>query len=252
MSVNLPFLLTAVVNLSAAEAVGITFVSTVAQCWPQKNTKFPEQMAFNVSMMSLASCLASLMFHAQWLHGMQSGSITLGLVLATVTLFLGQTAPVATIVALSEGKAAGPMWWSLAHLSSVLRGQRRRYLDGAGRRLTHGMGTGARSLPDHVRYPSLLPRVLCAEGGNPASGASRTSRGRRSVADHISSCFSVDIELLHYRFKDRGRHRNANCVPPFLASPVFSVVNKFRTHPECQSFRNTRPPALVTACRLAI
>lgn len=118
MSVNLPFLLTAVVNLSAAEAVGITFVSTVAQCWPQKNTKFrPEQMAFNVSMMSLASCLASLMFHAQWLHGMQSGSITLGLVLATVTLFLGQTAPVATIVALSEGKAAGPMWWSLAHLS---------------------------------------------------------------------------------------------------------------------------------------
>src|ERR1700727_1679624 len=52
MSVNLPFLLTAVVNLSAAEAVAITCVSTVAQCWPQKSAKFkPEQMAFNVSMM---------------------------------------------------------------------------------------------------------------------------------------------------------------------------------------------------------
>jgi hypothetical protein len=38
-------------------------------------------------------------------------------VLATATLFFGQTAPVATIVALSEGKAAGQIWWSLAHLS---------------------------------------------------------------------------------------------------------------------------------------
>ncbi len=118
MSVNLPFLLTAVVNLSAAEAVAITCVSTVAQCWPQKNGKFKaEQMAFNVSMMAFASCLASLMFHAEWLHGMQWRSSTLGLVLATSALFLGQTAPVATIVALSEGKAAGHIWWSLAHLS---------------------------------------------------------------------------------------------------------------------------------------
>ena len=118
MSVNLPFLLTAVVNLSAAEAVAITCISTVAQCWPQKNGKFkPQQMAFNVSMMAFASCLASLMFHAERLHGIQSGFSTLGLVLATVTLFLGQTAPVATIVALSEGKAAGQIWWSLAHLS---------------------------------------------------------------------------------------------------------------------------------------
>src|SRR5579872_6514283 len=71
MSVNLPFLLTAVVNLSAAEAVVVTCVSTVVQCWPRKNAKFnPQQMAFNVSMMAFASCLASLMFHAQWSRGM--------------------------------------------------------------------------------------------------------------------------------------------------------------------------------------
>jgi hypothetical protein len=118
MSVNLPFLLTAVVNLSAAEAVFIACVSTVVQCWPQKSAKFkPEQMAFNVSMMAFASCVASLMFHSERLHAVLLGSGTLGLVLATVTLFLGQTAPVATIVALSEGKAAGQIWWSLAHLS---------------------------------------------------------------------------------------------------------------------------------------
>lgn len=118
MSVNLPFLLTAVVNLSAAEAVVITCVSTAVQCWPRKNAKFnPQQMAFNLSMMAFASCTASLMFHAQWMRGMHWSSSTLGMVLATTTLFLGQTAPVAGIVAVSEGKAAGQIWWSLAHLS---------------------------------------------------------------------------------------------------------------------------------------
>jgi len=118
MSVNLPFLLTAVVNLSAAEAILITCVSTVVQCWPQKPAKFkPQQVTFNVSMMAFATCLASLMFHAQWIHGMHSTSAALGLALATATLFLGQTAPVAAIIALSESKAAGPIWWHLAHLS---------------------------------------------------------------------------------------------------------------------------------------
>jgi hypothetical protein len=118
MSVNLPFLLTAVVSLSAVEAVVVTCVSTAVQCWPRKDAKFNrQQMAFNLSMMAFASCLASLMFHADWLRGMHLSSSTLGLMLATTTLFLGQTAPVAAIVAVSEGKAAGQIWWGLAHLS---------------------------------------------------------------------------------------------------------------------------------------
>ena len=118
MSINLPFLLTAVVSLSAAEAVVVACVSTAVQCWPRKDAKFnPQQFAFNLSMMAFASCLASLMFHADWLRGIQWSSTIMGLALATATLFLGQTAPVAAIVAVSEGKAAGQIWWSLAHLS---------------------------------------------------------------------------------------------------------------------------------------
>ena len=118
MSVNLPFLLTAVVNLSAAEAVAVTCVSTVVQCWPRKNAKFnPQQMAFNLSMMVFASSLASLMFHAAWLGKSPLQGNALGLALATATLFLGQTAPVAGIVAVSEAKAAGLVWWNLAHLA---------------------------------------------------------------------------------------------------------------------------------------
>ncbi|PYX51537.1 MAG: hypothetical protein DMG79_02865 [Acidobacteria bacterium] len=117
MSVNLPFLLTAVICLSSAEAVVVACVSTAVQCWPRKDAKFnPQQMAFNISMMAFASCLASLMLHANW-PGMQWSSSPLGLALATATLFVSQTAPVAAIVALSEGKAAGQIWWSLAHLS---------------------------------------------------------------------------------------------------------------------------------------
>jgi hypothetical protein len=118
MSVNLPFLLTAVVNLSATEAILITCVSTTVQCWPRKNSKFnAQQMAFNISMMAFATCMASLLFHAEWIRRMPWSSTTLDLVLATATLFLGQTAPVAAIIALSEGKAAGQIWRSLVQLS---------------------------------------------------------------------------------------------------------------------------------------
>lgn len=118
MSVNLPFLLTAAVNLSAVEAVIITCISTAVQCWPRKAAKFnPPQMAFNLSMMVFATSAATLLFHAVSRSSSLWHSSTLGLALATITLFLGQTAPVAGIVAISEGQPAGHVWLSLAQLS---------------------------------------------------------------------------------------------------------------------------------------
>jgi hypothetical protein len=118
MSVNLPFLLIAVVNLSAAEALAVTLVSTAVQCWPRKNAKFnPQQMAFNLCMMAFASCSASLIYHSNWLAGVAWNSIPAALALAAATLFLGQTAPVAAIIGLSEKKSAPSIWWNLAQLS---------------------------------------------------------------------------------------------------------------------------------------
>lgn len=118
MSMNLPFLLTAAVNLSGAEAVAITFVSTAVQCWPRKGAKLnPQQMAFNLSMMAFAISTASVAFHAVSQSSTLWHSTTLGLALATAALFLGQTAPVAGIVGVSEGKSAWPVWTSLAQLS---------------------------------------------------------------------------------------------------------------------------------------
>ena len=118
MSVNLPFLLTAAVSLSTLETVAIAGASTVVQCWPKRDAKFkPQQLLFNVSMMALASSIASLVFHSAWLHSTGWTSAIGGLILATVALFLGQTAPVATVIGLSEGSNIAHNWWNLTQLS---------------------------------------------------------------------------------------------------------------------------------------
>jgi len=117
MSVNLPFLLTAVVSLSAPEVVTIALISTIVQCWPQKSAKFkPQQMFFNVSMMVFAASIASLVFSAGRPPFTRS-STPLAISLATLILLLGQTIPVAGIVSLTEKKPVGPMWWNLVQLS---------------------------------------------------------------------------------------------------------------------------------------
>lgn len=118
MSMNLPFLLTAAIALSGAEAVAIAFLSTVVQCWPRKSANFnPQHMAFNLAMMSFATASASLVSHATWLAHTSWNSNALGLILAAMALFLSQTAPVAGVVAVSECKKVGAIWWALAHLS---------------------------------------------------------------------------------------------------------------------------------------
>ncbi len=118
MSVNLPFLLTAVITLSAAEAMFVAGVSTAVQCWPRRNAKFnPQQMTFNISMLVFATAVASLMSHAGLFTRTLGNSGALGLVVAATALFLGQTLPVAGIVAVSEAKSASATWWELAHLS---------------------------------------------------------------------------------------------------------------------------------------
>lgn len=118
MSVNLPFFLIAVVNLSAVEAVAIAGASTLVQCWPKRDGKVkPVQMIFNVSMMACAASVASLLWRANWLGKSAWASEPLMLASATATFFLGQTAPVAGIITLTEGTALRRIWMSLAQLS---------------------------------------------------------------------------------------------------------------------------------------
>ena len=118
MSVNLPFLLMAVVNLSALEAVLIACLSTVVQCWPKSGSKFrPEQMLFNISMMAFATSIANLIWNAGWLGKTAWASEPLMLASATLAFFLGQTAPVAGVIKLAEGAAVRRVWIGIAQLS---------------------------------------------------------------------------------------------------------------------------------------
>jgi hypothetical protein len=118
MSVNLPFLLMAVVNLSAVEAILIASVSTVVQCWPQPDKKFrPEQMLFNVSMMAFAAGMANLIWNANWLNKASGASLPLMLSAATATFFLGQTVPVAAIIKLTQSTSMRRAWVSVVQLS---------------------------------------------------------------------------------------------------------------------------------------
>src|ERR1700676_87169 len=118
MSVNLPFLLMAVVNLSALEAVAIASLSTVVQCWPKLDAKFkPAQMLFNVSMMAFATSMANLIWNAGWLGKAAWASEPLMLASATAAFFVGQTAPVAGIIKLAEGAAMRRIWLGIVQLS---------------------------------------------------------------------------------------------------------------------------------------
>jgi hypothetical protein len=118
MSMNLPFLLIAVVNLSALEAIAIACLSTVVQCWPKEQSKFkPEQMLFNVSMMAFATSIANLIWNAGWLGKAAWASEPLMLASATAAFFLGQTAPVAGIIKVAQGVAMRRVWVSIVQLS---------------------------------------------------------------------------------------------------------------------------------------
>jgi hypothetical protein len=118
MSVNLPFLLIAVISLSAVEATAIACLSTVLQSLPKPGNKFkPEQMLFNVNMMGFAASLASLIWHAASQVKAARASDPLMLSLTTAVFFVGQTAPVAAIVTLTEGGLLRRTWLNIAKLS---------------------------------------------------------------------------------------------------------------------------------------
>jgi hypothetical protein len=93
-------------------------------------------------MMALAGSLAGMLFHAAWLQGSAWASEPLKIALAAGTLFLGQTVPVAGIIALSDNGAMGRVWLNLAQLSFPY------FVIGAGmssmmQTVDHHMGWGA-------------------------------------------------------------------------------------------------------------
>ena len=118
MSVNLPFILIAAVQLSLFETLVIALVSTAAQCLPKDGGK-PKavQMFFNVSTMAIAVGAGHWILQHACVRTIPWTSTSLILSLAAAGFFLIQTIPVAAIISLTEGGNAVRIWSSIFHLS---------------------------------------------------------------------------------------------------------------------------------------
>jgi hypothetical protein len=116
MSVNLPFLLLAVVMLNRVEAILIACAAAVAQTLPKAGTKFkPVQMFFNVCMMAVSAGAAGMVFRAPQFA--RPSWFALALPAAATVFFLGQTVPVSIVVALTDGGSLSRIWVSIGQLS---------------------------------------------------------------------------------------------------------------------------------------
>jgi hypothetical protein len=118
MSVNLPFLLLAAAELNPLEALAIAIVSTAAQCFPKDGTK-PKlvRAVFNLGLMSVAVTVTGQVFRmgASGQPAWVPGGVVLPL--AALTLFVMQTAPVALVIALTDGGPAPTLWTKIARMT---------------------------------------------------------------------------------------------------------------------------------------
>jgi len=117
MSVNVPFILIAVVQLSLIEALMIGAASTLTQCFPKDGGR-PKatQMLFNISNAAVAVGIGNLILRQAFVGGTVWTLKSL-LPLAAASFFLAQTIPVATIISLTEGGSMLRIWSSIFHLS---------------------------------------------------------------------------------------------------------------------------------------
>lgn len=118
MSVNLPFILLATLQLSLFEALIVALSSILAQCYPARNgNSSAVQSLFNLSTTAVAVATAALAAHGRLIAFRGSRLEMLELVAAGATFFALQTAPVATIISLTEGRPAFQIWKSIVQLS---------------------------------------------------------------------------------------------------------------------------------------
>ena len=118
MSVNLPFLLLAVIRLSLLEALVVAIVSTAVQSVPKPGELWqPVKILFNVNTMALAAGVGALVFRSEFLVKPSQSFGALPLVLTGCAFFLVNTLSVAIIIALTESKNVFKNWGSICRLS---------------------------------------------------------------------------------------------------------------------------------------
>jgi len=109
MSGNLPVILLAVTQLGLFASLLVAVTAAIAQSYTSGGNKTkPIQFVFNACTLLNASGLAYLAYHSQ--IGARATAHTMSLVLAAATYFLANTAPVASIIGLTEGGNPFVLW----------------------------------------------------------------------------------------------------------------------------------------------
>jgi diguanylate cyclase (GGDEF)-like protein/putative nucleotidyltransferase with HDIG domain len=110
MSVGFLFVLIGIMELSLPEVLAIASISIITQCiWHAKKRPTKIQILFNVACMCIAATATQLVYHSTELQAWGLGQIPL-LALATCTLFVANTVPVASVIALNDGKPFRKIW----------------------------------------------------------------------------------------------------------------------------------------------
>lgn len=117
MSVNLPFILVAVAEMSPSEAMAVACFSTFVQCLPRGSQKFNNvQAIFNFTNMALVVAATRFFFGFPAFNNAVP-SRALMLALAAGAFFIVNTIPVAIVISLTEAKNALKIWGNIFQLS---------------------------------------------------------------------------------------------------------------------------------------
>ena len=109
MSGNLPVILLAVTQLGLFASLFVAVTAAIAQSYTSGGNKMkPIRFVFNACTLLNASGLAYLAYHSQ--IGARASAHTMSLVLAAATYFVANTAPVASIIGLTEGGNPFALW----------------------------------------------------------------------------------------------------------------------------------------------
>ncbi len=110
MSGNLPVILLGVTQLGLFGSLLVAVTAAVSQSYASGSIKTkPIQFVFNACTLMNATGLAYLAYHSQMFR-IHEAAHTMSLVVAAATYFLANTAPVASIIGLSEGGNPLVLW----------------------------------------------------------------------------------------------------------------------------------------------
>jgi len=109
MSGNLPVILLGVTQLGLFASLRVAVTAAVAQSYSGGNKTKPIQFLFNACTLLNATGLAYLAYHSQ-IFAARATAHTMSLVLAAVTYFVANTAPVASIIGLTESANPFALW----------------------------------------------------------------------------------------------------------------------------------------------